>query len=380
MVNFLTKSLKPGSTIGIIGGGQLGQMMALSAKEMGFNIVVLDPDERCPASSVANIMIVANYDDPKSMEELATLSDVLTYEFENVDSTVLASFEDKLPQGTELLQVSQNRLLEKEYLSKHDLPIAPYEKVMTEQELKVACQRLGYPCVLKTVTGGYDGKGQVVLNSEQDIVKAVPLLTHGSCVLEAWVPFIKELSVIVSGNETREYRVFPVMENTHRQNILHRTITPARISSSLSETAQHLGLKVAETIGLKGTLTVELFLLEDGQLLVNEIAPRPHNSGHLTIEACNVSQFDLHIRGITNMPLPEITLWSKAVMFNLLGAEQTRSFPVLEEHADWFGHFYGKQEERVGRKMGHITVLSEDIDRVIQVANKTPIWKKEGNN
>ncbi|AQP53273.1 5-(carboxyamino)imidazole ribonucleotide synthase [Vagococcus penaei] len=372
----MIKTILPGQVIGIIGGGQLGQMMAQSAKKMGFKVCILDPVTNCPASQVADDFIQAEYNDLDSLRKLAKQCDVVTYEFENIDAASLSQLaEIYLPQGTDLLKICQNRLLEKKFLTAHHFPIAPYQVVTSPETLRLACNRLTYPCVLKTTTGGYDGKGQVVLCSDLDQEAAQKLLAHGPCVLEKWISFSKELSVIVSGNIQGEYRVFPVVENQHQQNILHLTTAPAQVSVDISETCQILALDLAKKVQLVGTMAIELFLTETGDILINELAPRPHNSGHYSIEACNMSQFDLHIRGICGWSLPMVRLLSEAVMVNLIGNQQTKTYQYVTEKPDWSFHFYGKDTEKKGRKMGHITVISGTIHDMINDVNGTTIWK-----
>ena len=377
MRQILTKLLKPGGTIGIIGGGQLGQMMALSAKEMGFFVGVLDPTKDCPASQVADFSITAEYDNEAAIQELANQSDVVTYEFENVDAAVLEKLvsKDKLPQGTELLVISQNRQNEKEFLESLKLPIAPFKIVKNATDLQSAVDAIGFPSVLKTCTGGYDGKGQVVLKSEQDILEATELLGNQTCVLEAWIPFEKEVSVIVSGTTDENYEIFPIAENSHKNNVLHQSIVPASISSTCEEKAKALAFLVAKALKIKGTVTIEMFVTEAEEIIINEIAPRPHNSGHYSIEACNVSQFDTHIRGICGWPLPKIYQHLPVIMLNLLGDEATKAEAEIINKPDWFFHYYGKKEIKAGRKMGHITILTENVAHSLKEIDTTNIWK-----
>lgn len=375
----LTKTLKPGSTIGIIGGGQLGQMMALSAKSMGYRVGVLDPTPDCPASQVADWSIQGDYDDEVKLEALGHQSDVLTYEFENIDSHVLTKpiFLQKLPQGLRLLEVSQNREREKECLKFLGLPIADFCVVNNQADLEQGIKTLGFPCVLKTSEGGYDGKGQVVLKGITDVEEASNLCANTPCVLEEWIMFEKEVSVIISGNPQGEYSVFPLAENKHHQNILHRSVIPAQLTAECQKRCLAIGLDIAKALKSVGTITVELFITKEEEIIVNEIAPRPHNSGHYSLEACSMSQFDAHIRGICGWGMPEVVLFSDAVMYNLIGEEQTRSLDYLNVKKEWFFHYYGKNELKKGRKMGHITILSESIRETLDEAECTTIWKKE---
>ncbi|KAF1292087.1 5-(carboxyamino)imidazole ribonucleotide synthase [Enterococcus sp. CU9D] len=372
----LVKPLRPGAVIGIVGGGQLGRMMAISAKEMGFRVGVLDPTEDCPASQVADWHIVAGYGDIFALEELARRCEVITYEFENVSVEALNTILPyaNVPQGTDLLAITQDRLLEKSFLEANNIVIAPYETIISPTDIQDAIDRIGYPCVLKTTRGGYDGKGQYVLYSTADLAPSMNLLRQGTCELEAWIPFEKELSVMVAGNGRGEFAVFPVVENIHRNNILHETIAPARVAPDVAEEAARIAKEIAQALDLHGCLAIEMFLTKSGSIYVNELAPRPHNSGHYTIEACNFSQFDAHIRGICGWPLGEVRLLSEAVMINVLGEHLTETYGLIDLKPEWQFHYYGKAEAKKGRKMGHITVTTEDIYGTLEEVYQTNIW------
>lgn len=372
----LVKPLRPGAVIGIVGGGQLGRMMAISAKEMGFRVGVLDPTEDCPASQVADWHIVAGYGDIFAFEELARRCEVITYEFENVSVEALNTILPyaNVPQGTDLLAITQDRLLEKSFLEANNIVIAPYETIISPTDIQDAIDRIGYPCVLKTTRGGYDGKGQYVLYSTADLAPSMNLLRQGTCELEAWIPFEKELSVMVAGNGRGEFAVFPVVENIHRNNILHETIAPARVAPDVAEEAARIAKEIAQALDLHGCLAIEMFLTKSGSIYVNELAPRPHNSGHYTIEACNFSQFDAHIRGICGWSLGEVRLLSEAVMINVLGEHLTETYDLIDLKPEWQFHYYGKAEAKKGRKMGHITVTTEDIYGTLEEVYQTNIW------
>ena len=351
-------------TIGIIGGGQLGQMMAISAIYMGHKVIALDPAADCPASRVAEI-IVAPYDDVDALRQLADRCDVLTYEFENVDADGLDAVikEGQLPQGTDLLRISQNRIFEKDFLSnKAQVTVAPYKVVTSSQDLADIDLSKNY--VLKTATGGYDGHGQKVIRSEADLEEAYTLADSADCVLEEFVNFDLEISVIVSGNG-KDVTVFPVQENIHRNNILSKTIVPARISESLAEKAKAMAVRIAEQLNLSGTLCVEMFATAD-DIIVNEIAPRPHNSGHYSIEVCDFSQFDTHILGVLGAPLPAIHLHAPAVMLNVLGQHVEVAETYVTENPSAHLHLYGKLEAKHNRKMGHVTLFSDVPDNVVE--------------
>lgn len=349
-------------TIGIIGGGQLGQMMAISAIYMGHKVITLDPAADCPASKVSEV-IVAPYHDVAALKQLAERCHILTYEFENVDADGLDAVikDGQLPQGTDLLRISQNRIFEKDFLAKKaGVQVAPYKVVTSSLDLEGL--NLSKRYVLKTATGGYDGHGQVVIKSAASVLMANKLANSAECVLEEFVNFDLEISVLVSGNGS-DYTVFPVQENIHRNNILSKTIVPARISDELSSKAQAMAVKIAEQLNLFGTLCVEMFVAGD-EILVNEIAPRPHNSGHYSIEACDFSQFDTHILGVLGQPLPSINLHAPAVMLNVLGQHMEQAQNYVAENPSAHLHLYGKIEAKHNRKMGHVTVLGEDADSV----------------
>ncbi|MBC2080704.1 5-(carboxyamino)imidazole ribonucleotide synthase [Listeria booriae] len=369
--------LLPNSTIGIIGGGQLGRMMALAAKAMGYKVIVLDPTVDAPCAQVADEQIVANYTDLNALKELAEKSDVVTYEFENVDNDALHSIENsvRIPQGSELLSITQDRILEKAYLESLNINLAPYAVIVDRDDIEQHINSLGYPAVLKTTQGGYDGKGQYVIQSEEDIDKAVELLRFGTCVLEAWIPFEREVSVIVARNSEGQIETFPVAENDHKNNILHTTVVPAALDEESIHEAEAIAVKLAEYLHLEGVLAVEMFVTGSGAIYVNELAPRPHNSGHYTIEACNISQFTQHIRAIAGLPLLKPELLRPAMMVNILGQHVDGVNEVLAEHPDWFVHYYGKQEAKIDRKMGHITVLSDNPLAEVEKMRATQIWR-----
>ena len=351
-------------TIGIIGGGQLGQMMAISAIYMGHKVITLDPAADCPASRVSEL-IVAPYDDVAALRELAERCDVLTYEFENVDADGLDQVikPGQLPQGTDLLRISQNRIFEKDFLANQaGVKVAPYKVIKFAQDLDALDLSKNY--VLKTATGGYDGHGQVVIRSQEDLQVARDLADQADCVLEEFVDFDLEISVIVSGNG-HDVTVFPVQENIHRNNILSKTIVPARISENLAEKAKQMAIKIAEQLHLSGTLCVEMFATAD-DILVNEIAPRPHNSGHYSIEACDFSQFDTHILGVLGETLPAIHLHAPAVMLNVLGQHVEKAQDFVHAHPSAHLHLYGKLDAKHNRKMGHVTVFSDKSDEVTE--------------
>ncbi|WP_274856675.1 5-(carboxyamino)imidazole ribonucleotide synthase [Bacillus methanolicus] len=373
------KTILPGQTIGIIGGGQLGRMMAIAAKASGFRIAVLDPVEDSPCGQVADYKIIGQYGDLESVQKLARVSDVITYEFENINAKALEWLCENayVPQGSNLLYITQDRIQEKAAIQAAGLEVAPYAVIRTVQDIYDNIKKLDYPAVLKTARGGYDGKGQLVIEAEKDIAGAKELLETGACVLEKWIPFEKEISVIVARSPRGETAVFPVAENIHRDNILHETIVPARIPDSIKKDAEAKAIGLAESLGLVGTLAVEMFLTADGTIFINELAPRPHNSGHFSIEACETSQFEQHIRAICNWPLGSTKLLKPAVMVNILGEHQSSIIEKLPELPDWKIHLYGKDEAKAKRKMGHATILRDSLEAALTEIEQSGIWNSE---
>lgn len=374
----MTKIIYPGQTIGIIGGGQLGRMMALAAKEVGFKIAVLEPSMDSPCGQVADIRIVAPYDDEAALEELAEVSDVITYEFENIDYEGLKRLTQiaYVPQGPELVSITQDRVTEKEAIVNAGCPVAPYIVANTYEELVANIDKIGYPCIVKTARGGYDGKGQQLLKSVEDLPLAKDLFSHSQCIAEGFVPFAKEISVIVQRNGNGESYCQPVGENIHVHHILHETIVPARIKEETALAAEREALKIADYLHLVGTLAVEMFVLEDGGIVINELAPRPHNSGHYSIEACNVSQFHQHIRAICGWPLRKPQLWAPSIMVNVLGQHVMPLSNSIAKYPEWSIHLYGKAEAKVNRKMGHVTIMTKNLEETLQQIESSGIWSE----
>nr|WP_106781436.1 5-(carboxyamino)imidazole ribonucleotide synthase [Lysinibacillus timonensis] len=374
----MTKIIYPGQTIGIIGGGQLGRMMAISAKEAGFKIAVLEPTMDSPCGQVADIRIVAPYDDEAALEELAEVSDVITYEFENIDYEGLKRLTEiaYVPQGAELVRITQNRVTEKDAIVKAGCPVAPYIVVNTFEELVEKIDEIGYPCIVKTARGGYDGKGQQKLTSKEDLPLAKGLLEHSQCVVESFVPFKMEISCIVQRNGYGDTYCLPVGENIHVHHILHETIVPARISNDTLKSAEEAAGKIADYLQLVGTLAVEMFVLEDGQIVINELAPRPHNSGHYSIEACNISQFEQHIRAVCGWSLRKPKLLKPSIMVNVLGQHVMPLCNSISKNPGWSVHLYGKTEAKVNRKMGHVTIMTNNVEETLDEIEKSGIWSE----
>lgn len=372
------KTILPGQTIGIIGGGQLGRMMAIAAKEAGFKIAVLDPVTDSPCGQVADIRIVAPYNDKKALEELAEVSDVITYEFENIDYEGLKRLSEiaHVPQGAELVRITQNRINEKAEITASGAPVANYITAQTYEELTSKIVNVGFPCIVKTAFGGYDGKGQVKIDSAEDIHEAESLFTHSACIAEAFVPFEKEISVIIQRNAAGESYCLPVAENIHKNHILHESIVPARVQTKVLAQAEEAATKIANHLNLVGTLAVEMFVLENNEIIINELAPRPHNSGHYTIEACNISQFHQHIRAVCGWPLRKPKLWAPSIMVNVLGEHVAPLNKAIGDYPDWSIHLYGKAEAKVKRKMGHVTIMTENIEETLESIESTGIWSE----
>ena len=350
---------EPGDVIGIIGGGQLGRMLAMSAGKLGFQCVVLDPAERCPAAQVANDQIVAAYDDLAALKTLAERCNVITYEFENVPCDALSTIApamDIFP-PVAALKISQDRLAEKNFLNAARVPTAPYFDV-DRQSIGDAIGALGGKGILKTRTLGYDGKGQVRLTGTDvsTAMDALESLFPATCILEGFVAFDCEISVIAARAQDGTVACFEPAENVHREGILRTSTVPSTVPEKILREAQEIAGAIVEKLDYVGVIGIEFFVLPDGSLLVNEFAPRVHNSGHWTESACLVSQFDQHIRAIAGLPLGNPQRHSDCVMENLIGDDVER-VPEILKQAHVALHLYGKESVRPGRKMGHFNRL-----------------------
>ncbi len=352
-------ALPPGSIIGIVGGGQLGRMSAMAAARLGYRCHILTPEPDSPAAQVSAGVTIGDFEDPAALREFAAHVDVITFEFENISAEgldLLASLKPVRP-SPHVLRISQDRIAEKSFLNASGAPTAPWRPVASLAELEAAVAVLGLPAILKTTRLGYDGKGQALLRTPGELAAAWHELSPKPLVLEGFVDFACEISVIVARSEDGATVAFDAVENTHRDHILDTTLAPARIGAPLAEAAQALACHIAERLELVGLLAVEMFVASDGRVLVNEIAPRPHNSGHWTIDACPASQFELHIRAVAGLPLPPAIRHSDAVMKNLVGVAETELWPQILATPGLIPHLYGKREARPGRKMGHATRL-----------------------
>jgi 5-(carboxyamino)imidazole ribonucleotide synthase len=353
-----TAPLPPGSTIGIFGGGQLGRMTALAAARLGYRCHVFTPEHDSPCAQVAVAETVADYTDYAALDRFAAQVQVVTSEFENVSADALRHLAARVPvrPGPEVLAIAQDRLKEKTFCASIGAATTPFCAAHGAGDVTRALAELGTPAVLKTARMGYDGKGQVKIDAGDDPAAAWRSMGAGIGIVEAWVPFEREISVIVARGVDGAMLAYPPVENTHKHHILDETIVPARISATLAAEAEHLARHIADKLDVVGLLTVEMFVTKDGRVLVNELAPRPHNSGHWTIDACDTSQFEQCVRAVCGLPLGSVDRHSDAVMKNLIGDDVATWLDLLRDpHAKL--HLYGKATARPGRKMGHVTWL-----------------------
>ena len=369
----------PYQTIGIIGGGQLARMMAIAAKAMGYYVAVLEPKPNCSCGQVSDIEITADYGDMQAVKKLAEISDVITYEFENIDYDALKYLEKNayLPQGSETIRTTQHRFREKSAIKQMGIPVADFKLIDSVAALEA---NFAYPARLKTTMLGYDGRGQVAIQSEADKPKAMELAESSECILEEFVPFDKEISVIIARGTTGEVSIFPVAENIHVNGILHMSIVPARITREQEQKAIGYAKKIMDELNVIGVMGIEMFVMGES-IYINELAPRPHNSGHYSIDACITSQFEQHVRAVCGLPLGDTSLHSPVVMVNILGEHLDMNPGQLHNLAPYLPllktgkiHLYGKAEARVGGKMGHVNMLG-DADEVLELINSTGIWK-----
>jgi 5-(carboxyamino)imidazole ribonucleotide synthase len=352
------RPLVPGATIGIMGGGQLGRMTAMAAARLGYRCHIFTPDKDGPAQQVSAFTTVAAYDDAEALDSFSKSVDVVTFEFENVPHDSVRRLAQNVPLRPDwkCLHISQDRLREKDFLNRIGTPTAPYRAVGTAIELANAVKILGRPAVLKTTRLGYDGKGQVLISPNMNLGEAWELMGANEGVLEEFVDFRYEVSAIIARNPAGETAAFDIVENRHKDHILATTIAPARIPDDMAEKAAVMARHIAESLELVGLLAVEMFITSDGRLLINEIAPRPHNSGHWTIDACITSQFEQFVRAVCGLPLGSPRRHSDAVMTNLIGDDAADWQTILADPEANF-NLYGKTKALPGRKMGHITRL-----------------------
>lgn len=377
------KTILPGATIGVLGGGQLGRMLSQAATRLGYRVHIFEPQANSPAGAVSHKEVTAPYEDLAALSAFAKECDVVTYEFENIPATPLKAIEGltRLCPHWNVLETTQNRSREKNWLKRNGFAHAGFVEVAAGGDVAAGIREAGWPCVVKTADFGYDGKGQVKVMQEADIGTAAKAFAGQACVIEQWIDFSCEVSVVVARASTGEAKVFPIAENIHTNHILDFSIVPARVASSIVDRAEQMGRQIADKIGLVGVMGVELFVTKAGDVLVNELAPRTHNSGHYTIDACATSQFEQQVRAICGLPLGDTRLLSPVVMVNILGdawenqnAGDTRTsvpeWEALVAEPAVHLHLYGKSEPRRGRKMGHFTVTAATADAALNEARR----------
>lgn len=366
----MNKEILPGATLGVLGGGQLGRMFCVAARAMGYRVVVLDPDPLCGAGFIADAHIQADYADLPALEKMAAQCDVITLEFENIPSKSVHYIANKTTvyPVAESLEIAQNRDLEKQFAQKAGLQPVPYFALLQESDLQLAADTVGFPAILKSNTLGYDGKGQFVVNDFSQLTTAYKEIAKVDCVLEKKINIRCEVSAIVARNAKSELASFPVAENQHRNGVLHMSIVPARVAKKISQQAIDAAAILAEALSYVGVLAVEFFVSEEGVLYFNEMASRPHNSGHYTNDACVTSQFEQQVRMMCGLKPGDTRLMSPVVMVNMLGDLWLPDWLSIFLQNNIKLHLYGKTEARAGRKMGHFNVLAEDVGSALAVA------------
>ena len=352
--------------LGIIGGGQLGMMLTEAAQNMKDEIskvIVLDPTENCPAAKVGAEQIIADFKDEESIKKLSELSDIITYEIESGNSDVLKKLEanTEINPSPETLRIIQDKFLQKQFLQKNSIPVAEFEKVENKEELEKMIEELGLPLLLKTRRDAYDGRGNYKINSKDDIDDALDLFAGKTLMVEKFVDFQKEVSVIAARNTKGEISTYPVVENLHENNILRMTIAPGRVSEKVRKEAEGVAHKTMEVLHGAGVFGIEMFVTQDEKILINEIAPRVHNSGHHTLQSSTISQFELHLRAILGMELGNTSIKSPTIMYNILGPHTFKGeYNVLHQKKEnIFLKMYGKLESKPQRKIGHINIVDE---------------------
>jgi 5-(carboxyamino)imidazole ribonucleotide synthase len=366
----------PGATLGMLGGGQLGRMFVHAATSMGYRVIVLDPNSASPAGEIAHLHLQAKYDDAHSLKALAQECAVITTEFENVPAEVFKHLEKsmRVSPGSRALELAQDRIEEKQFAQSLTIPTTPFHAVTIEQDISQAFNKITSPMILKTTRFGYDGKGQAVVNSLQECTEKWHELNKVECVLEKKITLASEVSVVLARSHTKELSFFPVAENVHREGILFTSTVPASVSEEIQNLAKSYAQKIAEELDYCGVLAVEFFIDNDGKLFFNEMAPRTHNSGHYTMDACYTSQFEQQVRAICGLPLGNTDAHSAVTMVNLLGDlwEDKRESPdwsrILKDNVKL--HLYGKHQARAGRKMGHFNYLAPKGEDTLAKAKK----------
>ena len=377
------KPILPGSAIGVLGSGQLGRMFAIAARRMGYRVHTLSPDQDTPTGQVADVEVNAAYQDLDAIAKFASAVSVVTFEFENVPAATAAAAERNAPvrPAGQVLHTTQHRLREKTFLSRAGLPLTPFRRVASLEDLTSAARELGLPAILKTADFGYDGKGQFRIADVSELAQAWRAVGERESVLEAFVDFEREISVVAARGVDGEFVHYGAIENQHRNGILNTSLAPARVTESVTRQAVEIARAVLEKLDVTGVLCVEFFVCRDGRLLINELAPRPHNSGHFTFDANVTSQFEQQLRSVCELPLGAVTQCSPAAMANLLGDIWSGGEPNWAAAAAVPNvklHLYGKMSPRPGRKMGHLTALANSVDQAhadVQRALSTLVGK-----
>jgi 5-(carboxyamino)imidazole ribonucleotide synthase len=360
----------PGATLGVLGGGQLGRMFTVAAQAMGYKVVVLDPDAHSPAGQIADIHLRADYRDAATLLHMGGLCAAVTTEFENVPAASLEMLAKHcyVAPAPSAVAIAQDRLLEKTRAQAFGCVTAPFANIEDEGFLVHAWSTIAGPAVLKTRRLGYDGKGQARINSLDELVAAFDHLGRVPCLLEGFLPLAQEISVVLARNQDGQVAYFPVAENRHRQGILDVSIVPARVPDATAAQAREMAKAIADGIDYVGVMAVEFFLLTDGSLVFNEMAPRPHNSGHYTLDATVCDQFQQQVRALCGLPLGDTRLLTPVVMVNILGDNWPLAWDKLLAHPGLQLHLYGKAEARPGRKMGHCNCLAASLEEAISLA------------
>ena len=379
MVNSDLLAIERPIRVGIIGGGQLGKMIANEAKRMSLKIIVLDPTEGCPASSIADEQIVADFKDENAIMQLAAKSDVLTYEIELANSAALKTLELRrypVRPAPETLHIVQNKFRQKSFLRHHKIDVADFEAVRSEDHLYELCENFGFPVMLKACENSYDGRGNFIITSRKQVREAFNIFSKNEIMVEKFVPFTKEISIMVARNPSGEVASFPVAENIHKNGILDTSIVPARINPKVELKAKRMAELTMDVLKGAGIFGIEMFVTKEENVLINEIAPRPHNSGHYTNEACSVSQFEQHLRAVLDFPLSKPELLCPAVMVNILGNEHLNGSYAMKGLRQLLSvpgvklYVYGKMTSRPGRKLGHITATGRTVEEALMRATK----------
>ena len=371
-----SSTLLPGATLGMLGGGQLARMFVNAAHNMGYQVMVLDPDSDSPAGRIADKHICKDYTDKNTLARFAKSCDAITTEFENIPASTLSFLEDKtiVHPSSSALSKAQNRITEKQFIESLAIKVVPYVAIYNHDDIDNIADTFQFPAILKTATFGYDGKGQIPCDHADDVRLAFTSLKKVACVLEARINLAGEASAVVARSQSGDVTHFPVVDNIHINGILHASTVPSSLSSQQTDTIVDIARAIADGLDYIGVMAVEFFIADEGDILVNEIAPRPHNSGHFSLDACQTSQFEQQVRMLCGLTAGDCTLTSPAVMINLLGDVWDNGKPhwdkLLSRPQNKL-HLYGKKEVRQGRKMGHFNVLADNTDQAMQIAQQT---------